>query len=54
MLIIALVVFSIYSIVKAHPNTLGLIVSVPGLTGPGDSVADISDVFLNVDCISKE
>jgi hypothetical protein len=44
------------SMVKAHPNTgpLGLIVGVPGLTGPGESVADISDVFLNPDRVSKE
>ncbi|KIM38444.1 hypothetical protein M413DRAFT_12871 [Hebeloma cylindrosporum] len=44
------------SLVKAHPNTgpLGLIVGVPGLTGPGESVADISDVFLNADRVSKE
>jgi len=44
------------TLVKAHPNTgpLGLIVGVPGLTGPGESVADISDVFLNADRVSKE
>ena len=41
---------------KAHPNTgpLGLIVGVPGLTGPSESVADISNVFLNVDRVKKE
>ena len=44
------------TLVKAHPKTgpLGLIVGVPGLTGPGESVADISDVFLNADRVSKE
>ncbi|KAF8160154.1 hypothetical protein BJ912DRAFT_936174 [Pholiota molesta] len=43
-------------LVKAHPNTgpLGLIVGVPGLTGPGQSAADISDAFLNIDRVSKE
>jgi hypothetical protein len=42
--------------VKAHPNTgpLGLIVGVPGLTEPGESVADISDVLLNADRVKKE
>ena len=44
------------NLVRAHPNTgpLGLIVGVPGLTGPGESVADISDVLLNADHVSKE
>jgi len=44
------------NLVRAHPNTgpLGLIVGVPGLTGPGESVADISDVLLNADRVSKE
>ena len=34
---------------KSAPNTgpLGLIVGVPGLTGPSESVADIPDVFIN-------
>ena len=37
------------ALVNAHPTVgpLGLIVSVPGITGPGESVADISNVFLN-------
>jgi len=44
------------ALVEEHPNTgpLGLIVGVPGLTGPGKSVADISPVFLNADRVSKE
>ena len=44
------------NLVRAHPNTgpLGLIVGVPGLTGPGESAADISDVLLNADRVSKE
>lgn len=34
------------TVVKSHPKTgpLGLIVGVPGIDGPGESVADISDV----------
>jgi hypothetical protein len=43
-------------IIKAHPNSgpLQLIVGVPGIEGPGESVADISDVFLNAHRVSKE
>jgi hypothetical protein len=43
-------------IVKAHPRSgpLQLIVGVPGLDEPGESVADISDVLLNADRVSKE
>jgi hypothetical protein len=43
-------------IVKNNPNLgpLGLIVGVPGLNGPGESVADISDVYLNADRVSKD
>jgi hypothetical protein len=43
-------------IVKAYPKSgpLQLIVGVPGLDGPGESVADISDVFLNAHRVSKE
>ncbi|KAF8810586.1 hypothetical protein BYT27DRAFT_7221923 [Phlegmacium glaucopus] len=33
---------------------LGLIVGVPGVNGPGESVADISDVFLNAGRVGKE
>ncbi|KIJ91296.1 hypothetical protein K443DRAFT_14520 [Laccaria amethystina LaAM-08-1] len=44
------------AIVSAHPGIgpLRLIVGVPGINGPGESVADISDVLLNADCVSKE
>ncbi|KAF8956267.1 hypothetical protein BDZ97DRAFT_1763938 [Flammula alnicola] len=44
------------TIVKNHPQVgpLGLIVGVPGIDGPGESIADISDVFLNADRVSKE
>jgi hypothetical protein len=44
------------AIVTAHPNVgpLGLIVGLPGLNGPGESVADISDVLLNPDRVRKE
>jgi hypothetical protein len=44
------------AIVTANPKvkSLGLLVGVPGLHGPGESVADISDVFLNADRIRKE
>lgn len=44
------------AIVSAHPNTgpLGLIVGVPGLHGPGESVADISEVLVNADRVRKE
>ena len=47
---------SFRSLVKQHPNTgpLGLIVGVPGIEGPGQSVADISDALLNADRVSKE
>lgn len=43
-------------VVKANPNTgpLGLIVGVPGIDGPGESVADISPVYVNIDRVSKE
>ncbi|KAJ7440431.1 hypothetical protein FB451DRAFT_1191601 [Mycena latifolia] len=43
-------------IVTAHPATrpLGLIVGVPGLHGPRESVADISSVYLNADRVRKE
>ena len=44
------------ALVNAHPTVgpLGLIVGVPGVTGPGESVADISDVFLNAGRVGKE
>jgi hypothetical protein len=44
------------ALVNAHPTVgpLGLIVGVPGVSGPGDSVADISDVFLNAGRVGKE
>lgn len=43
-------------IVNSHPKTgpLALIVGVPGINGPGESVADISDVLLNAHRVSKE
>jgi len=43
-------------LVNQHPKTgpLGLIVGVPGIEGPGQSVADISDALLNADRVSKE
>ena len=43
-------------LVKANPKSgpLQLIVGVPGLEGPGKSAADISDVLLNADRVSKE
>ncbi|KAF8903683.1 hypothetical protein CPB84DRAFT_1746080 [Gymnopilus junonius] len=43
-------------LVKAYPKSgpLQLIVGVPGLEGPGESVADISDVLLNAGRVSKE
>ena len=43
-------------VVNQHPNTgpLGLIVGVPGIDGPGQSVADISDALLNANRVSKE
>jgi hypothetical protein len=44
------------AIVATNPTVgpLGLLVGVPGLRGPGESVADISDVLLNADRIRKE
>ncbi|KAF5378164.1 hypothetical protein D9615_007525 [Tricholomella constricta] len=44
------------ALVKSHPKAgpLQLIVGVPGVHGPGHSVADISDVLLNADRVSKE
>jgi hypothetical protein len=44
------------AIVTANPKVgpLGLLVGVPGLHGPGESVAEISDIFLNSDRIRKE
>jgi hypothetical protein len=44
------------AIVKGNPKvgSLGLLVGIPGLRGPGESVADISDVFMNADRIRKE
>ncbi|KAJ7017996.1 hypothetical protein C8F04DRAFT_978179 [Mycena alexandri] len=43
-------------IVTSHPKTraLGLVVGVPGIYGPGESVADISPVYLNTDRVRKE
>ncbi|TFK32445.1 hypothetical protein BDQ12DRAFT_773402 [Crucibulum laeve] len=43
-------------LVKSHPTSgpLQLIVGVPGLDGPGDSAADISEVLLNAHRVSKE
>jgi hypothetical protein len=43
-------------LVNAHPivRPLGLIVGVPGVAGPGESVAHISDVFLNAGRVGKE
>lgn len=44
------------TLVNTNPTTgpLGLIVGIPGTDGPGESVTDISDVFLNADCVGKE
>ncbi|KIM72100.1 hypothetical protein PILCRDRAFT_16455 [Piloderma croceum F 1598] len=44
------------AIVTANPKVrpLGLLVGVPGLHGPEESVAEISDIFLNSDRICKE
>lgn len=44
------------ALVNAHPTVgpLGLIVGVPGVSGPGESVADISDVFLNAGRVGKD
>lgn len=43
-------------IVKSHPSSgpLQLIVRLPGIHGPGESVADISDVLVNAQRVSKE
>ena len=43
-------------IVTAHPTVgpLGLIVGIPGLHGPGESVAEISDMLLNAGRVGKE
>ena len=43
-------------LVEHHPRTgpRGLLVGVPGLAGPGQSVADISPAFLNIDRVAKE
>jgi hypothetical protein len=43
-------------LVEEHPKTgpLGLIVGVPGLSGPGQSVANISPALLNAGRVSKE
>ena len=44
------------AIVNTHPavGPLALIVGVPGVNGPGESVADISDVFVNAGRVGKE
>ena len=44
------------TLVNTNPTTgpLGLIVGVPGINGPGESVADISDIFLNAGHVAKE
>lgn len=44
------------AIVTSNPKVgaLGLLVGVPGLHGPGESVTKISDVLLNADHIRKE
>jgi hypothetical protein len=44
------------TLVNTNPTTgpLGLIVGVPGIYGPGESAADISDVFLNAGRVGKE
>ena len=43
-------------IVAANPKLgpLGLIVGIPGIRGPGKSVANISNILLNADQVSKE
>ena len=48
--------FQFETIVKSHPKAglLALIVGVPSIDGPGESVADISDVLLNAHRVSKE
>ena len=45
-----------FKIVTAHPTVgpLSLILGVSGLNGPGESVADISDAFLNAGRVEKE
>ena len=45
-----------FKIVTAHPTVgpLNLILGVSGLNGPGESVADISDAFLNAGRVEKE
>ena len=44
------------ALVNANPSTgpLALVVGIPGINGPGESVADISDVFLNAGRVGKE
>ncbi|KAF5319355.1 hypothetical protein D9619_008890 [Psilocybe cf. subviscida] len=44
------------AIVHAHPNikALGLQVGVPGIDGPGESVTDISDIYMNSSRVAKE
>ena len=44
------------ALVKSNPTSgpHALITGVPTFEGPGESVADISDVLINVDQISKE
>ena len=48
--------FRFEAIVNTHPSVgpLALIVGVPGVNGPGESVADISDVFVNAGRVGKE
>jgi hypothetical protein len=43
-------------IVEKHPKVgaLGLVVGLPGLNGPGKSVAEISPILMNVDQVWKE
>jgi hypothetical protein len=43
-------------IIQTHPKlgALRLVVGVPGLDGPGKSVADISPILMNVDRVCKE
>jgi len=43
-------------IVATNPKVgaLGLLVGVPGLHHPGESIAEILDALLNADCIRKE
>jgi len=44
------------TLINTNPTTgpLGLIVGIPGINGPGESVADISDVLLNAGQVGKE